>query len=32
MREAVLQLPALPNKLWVLVLEWLQRSELERRR
>jgi hypothetical protein len=29
-REAVLQLPALPDELWVLVLGWLRRSELER--
>jgi hypothetical protein len=31
-REAVLQLPPLPDELWVLVLGWLRRSELERRR
>jgi hypothetical protein len=31
-RGAVLQLPALPDELWVLVLGWLRRSELERRR
>jgi hypothetical protein len=31
-REAVLQLPALPDELWVLVLGWMRRSELERRR
>jgi hypothetical protein len=31
-REAVLQLPALPDELWVLVLGWLRRSELERSR
>jgi hypothetical protein len=30
--EAVLQLPPLPDELWVLVLGWLRRSELERRR
>jgi hypothetical protein len=31
-REAVLQLPPLPDELWVLVLGWLRRSELQRRR
>jgi hypothetical protein len=30
--EAVLQLPALPDELWVLVLGWLRRSELDHRR
>jgi TRAP-type mannitol/chloroaromatic compound transport system permease large subunit len=32
MREAVLKLPPIPDELWVLVLGWLQRSELGRRR
>jgi hypothetical protein len=31
-RKAVLQLPPVPDELWVLVLEWLRRSELGRRR
>jgi hypothetical protein len=31
-REAMLQLPPLPDELWVLVLGWLRRSELHRRR
>jgi hypothetical protein len=31
-REAVPQLPTLPDELWVLVLGWLRRSELGRRR
>jgi hypothetical protein len=31
-REAVQQLPPLPGELWVLVLGWLRRSELGRRR
>jgi hypothetical protein len=31
-REAVLQLPPLPDELWVLVLGWLRRSELDHRR
>ena len=31
-REAVLQLPALPDELWVVVLGWLRRSELDGRR
>jgi hypothetical protein len=30
--QAVLQLPALPNELWTLVLGWLRRPELGRRR
>jgi hypothetical protein len=30
-RKVVLQLPPLPDELWVLVLGWLRRSELERR-
>jgi hypothetical protein len=30
--KAVLQLPPLPDELWVLVLGWLRRSELQRRR
>jgi hypothetical protein len=32
LREAVLQLPALPDELWVLVLGWLRRSELDHHR